>query len=68
MLTAPMRPRELGHPPDSVAPEPVLEEALKNWKQTHRKESVELRAQHPRQLSALCLRPSCLLNGVTLGK
>ena len=24
-LTAPMRPREPGHPPDSVAPEPILE-------------------------------------------
>lgn len=29
------RQRQPGHPPASVAPGPLLEKALKNWKQTH---------------------------------
>lgn len=34
-----------GHPPGTVVPEPVLVKALKNWKQTHRRESVTGGAQ-----------------------
>lgn len=52
---------EPGHPPDIVVPEPSLEKALKNWKQTHRQKVSDtgLRTQHWSR-EDLQLRPSYL--------
>lgn len=54
-------PAPTGHPPGTVVPKPVLVKALKNWKQTHGRESVAGGAR-----STARFRPSCS-NGGTWG-
>lgn len=46
-------PAPTGHPPGTVVPKPVLVKALKNWKQTHGRESVAGGAQHGRRTQLL---------------
>lgn len=56
-------------PPGNADPEPFLEKALKNWKQTHRPESVTHGAKTPTQgPEGSVSETRCSLKRLTSGK
>ena len=58
-----------GHLPGSAVPEPFLVKALKNWKQTHRRESVTHGAKTTTAVpDGSVSKTLYLLKGVNLGK